>query len=1296
MNPHLQHHSLSSTTTAPIAKADSGATGHYAMPDHQHLLKNCKPCSGPTVTIPNGDTIVASKQGQLPFSNKLSPSAKQAFVLDNLKSASLVSLGQLCDDGCIVTLTKSTLQVIKNNEVIMTGHRNFNDGLWDIPLQQDQCPPRPPKSTIRHSVNVIINHHKTKSQLVKFLHAACFSPATSTFLRAFKNGNFITWPGLTEKLITKFLPTSEATIKGHLNQERKNQQSTKNPSSALPTTTSNENEEDEDDFFPQQDVPNVKTHDCCGIMLPFETTSTAYSDLTGRFPHQSSRGNQYLLVIYDYDSNAILVEPLKNRAAGTIRTAWEKLHNLLRQRGCAPNLYILDNEISTDFKSALSKYELDYQRVPPHTHRRNKAERAIQTFKNHFLAGLASVHPLYPIAEWDRLLFQATTTLNLLRNSRVNPKLSAYAYLFGNFDYNKTPLVPPGTKVIIHRKPQQRATWDFHGKDGFTIGPSMEHYRCIQCFVPAKRSTIDVDTVTFIPHNIPFPETSTEDHLNQAASDILAILQNPPSSLPFLESGNDTTNAIEKIAQLLRRATTKTPPTLPTPPQPAPSPPTSSPRVPVPTPPASSPRVPTQPPAPAPRVPAPSPSPAAPPTVAPAPSNLPPKPSPLPTSLPTNTTAKKHYERQPFRTPSIRQNFQRRRLQHHAQHIFAQPHVNHIYNEQGKKETLQSLRTGPNKEIWERALSNEYGRLAQGNDFGVQGTNTIKFVHKQRVPSNRRVTYANFVCDYRPLKSEPNRVRMVVGGDKLDYHEDAASPAASLLETKILINSTISDAHRGAKFLSCDLKDFFLATPMDRPEYMRIPISNFPQDIITKYKLLELLSDDGHIYVEIQKGMYGLIQAAVLAYNQLVSFLYRYGYYPVPHCVGVWRHKTRRTRFCLCVDDFGVKYFSKLDADHLLNSLRNHYKISVDWEGRNFCGLTFTWNYKEGYVDTEMSGYLPKLLDRLNHPTPEKPCHSPFPWSPPVYGAKTQYAPTDDVSPRLDAKGIKEVQSIVGSILYYARAIDPTMLPALNELGAQQTKATERPKTLIKQLLDYCATYPNAVIRYYASDMILFVDSDAAYLVLPGAKSRISGHFFLSDQPPPAPATPSPRPNGPIMVICRTLRHVVNSVAEAETAGVFINANEAIPCRYILEALDHPQPATPLETDNSTTNSFCHSTMRQKRSKSWDMRYHWLRDKETQKIIRVYWKPGKLNRADYFSKHHPPSHHQKMRPKYIHMSNLIQQTLRQLQRSDLVQGCVDHHLNASPKHVTHPRDSQSWRSFPGLTNANSGSIISKS
>jgi hypothetical protein len=119
---------------------------------------------------------------------------------------------------------------------------------------------------------------------------------------------------------------------------------------------------------------------------------------------------------------------------------------------------------------------IDYQLALPHIHRRNNAERAIQTFKNHFISGLCSVDPNFLLKLWDKLLPQGTLMLNLLRKSRINPLMAAYAQLNGHFDFNRTPLAPPGTRVIAHEKPDQWVTWDPHGVDGYYVGTSLDNY----------------------------------------------------------------------------------------------------------------------------------------------------------------------------------------------------------------------------------------------------------------------------------------------------------------------------------------------------------------------------------------------------------------------------------------------------------------------------------------------------------------------------------------------------------------------------------------------------------------------------------------------------------------------------------------------------------------------------------------------------------------------------------------------------------------------------------------------------
>jgi hypothetical protein len=167
--------------------------------------------------------------------------------------------------------------------------------------------------------------------------------------------------------------------------------------------------------------------------------------------------------------------------------------------------------------------------------------------------------------------------------------------------------------------------------------------------------------------------------------------------------------------------------------------------------------------------------------------------------------------------------------------------------------------------------------------------------------------------------------------------------------------------------------------------------------------------------------------------------------------------------------------------------------------------------------------------------------------------------------------------------------------------------------------------------------MILYAHSDASYLSAPQARSRAGGHFFLSQQPTDCNKSPTqqPRLNGPIHTTCHILRNVMASAAEAEVGTLFLNDQDALPLRVTLEELGHPQPPTPMQTDNSTAAGFANDTIKQKRSKAIDMRFYWIKDRVRQKQFLIYWCPGPDNLGDYHTKHHSPSHHRRMRPTYL-------------------------------------------------------------
>jgi hypothetical protein len=179
------------------------------------------------------------------------------------------------------------------------------------------------------------------------------------------------------------------------------------------------------------------------------------------------------------------------------------------------------------------------------------------------------------------------------------------------------------------------------------------------------------------------------------------------------------------------------------------------------------------------------------------------------------------------------------------------------------------------------------------------------------------------------------------------------------------------------------------------------------------------------------------------------------------------------------------------------------------------------------------------------------------------------------------------------------------------------------------QFLDYAATQDDAILTYKASDMILAIHSDASYLSEPKARSRAGGHMFMAGE------DEIPINNGAVLNISQIIKSVMSSAAEAELGALFINAKIAVSMRKTLEELGHPQTRTPIQTDNSTAHALLTNKILPKALKAMDMRFHWLRCRDAQGQFRYYWRPGTQNIADYWTKHHPASHHTAFRPQIL-------------------------------------------------------------
>jgi hypothetical protein len=399
--------------------------------------------------------------------------------------------------------------------------------------------------------------------------------------------------------------------------------------------------------------------------------------------------------------------------------------------------------------------------------------------------------------------------------------------------------------------------------------------------------------------------------------------------------------------------------------------------------------------------------------------------------------------------------------------------------------------------LWTRGFGNECGRRFQGIR-DIPGTDTCFFIKLTNIPKDRKITYGKIVCDYKPHKKEKERVRLTVGGDILDYSGDVATSMADITTFKILINSNLST--EDAAMMMMGITNYYLGTPLPRFEYMKMLLSRFPEEIVQKYNL-NALSVDGWVYIEIRKGMYGLKQAVLLANQLLQTRVAPFGYYPARHTPGLWLHNTRPISFTLIVDDFAVTYVGKQHAEHLRNALLRTYELTTDWTATVYSGITLKWDYKNRTCDISMPGYVSNVLSKFKHDAPKHPQDTPSRYITPVYGAKTQYA-TKDEKPPLTAQQCLTIQKVTGSVLYYARAVDPTVLMPINDIATEQTKATEKTQAARNQLLDYLATHLDATIIYHVSDMILHIHNNAYYLSVSNAFIRLGGLFFLGNKSP--------------------------------------------------------------------------------------------------------------------------------------------------------------------------------------------------
>ena len=362
--------------------------------------------------------------------------------------------------------------------------------------------------TLEYYANAIYFHHSINHQndknLVEFYHKMFGCPPASTFI---KDITFLTdlqhFPGLTLEKIRKNLPHDPITTTGHFKRVKQGLRSTKPKPVPLQLSTDNNLYAFTIAIHDQQDLQTLFSK------LRY-TNKTLYADLMDRFPITSTAGHKYICVFYHAGKNYIHLVPMKTRLGREYKLIFEAALEFFESHLTIISRFVMDNETSADVETFLDSKNLPFQYVPPNNHRANQAERAINTAKSHIISSINVTDRSFDLSHWPALFPQIEITLNWMRVSTTNPRLSAYADMHGAYNYDKHPMAPLGTKVLFYQSKSERSgTWDDKGKEGHYVGPSIRHYRSYYILASATDSFLNTDTVIFYPERYIIPGVFT-------------------------------------------------------------------------------------------------------------------------------------------------------------------------------------------------------------------------------------------------------------------------------------------------------------------------------------------------------------------------------------------------------------------------------------------------------------------------------------------------------------------------------------------------------------------------------------------------------------------------------------------------------------------------------------------------------------------------------------------------------------------------------------------------------------------
>ena len=1118
-----------------------------------------------------------------------------------------------------VLFDKRGFKVIdENNHIICSNSKGESEKLWFMPTFDTNKQPTDPSALYFASANIFIKD-EPNAILVAYQSACFLNPPDSTFEKAVRK-NWIKVRRLTGEIIAKNKPHSMGTAYGHLNRLRQNlrrsdepsvKQNKTNNSTSTSTSTDKSTDDNNDDLIEGEhmeemvvSLKNIKD------LSPAEKKALAiYFDATGKFPFESEEGYQYMLVsVY---KNYIHVEPVTDRNAKSYITAYRNTINFFRNKGHVLSIARLDNETSDLLENFLdSEAKVKYQFITAGSHRASKAERAIQSWKNHLIAGISTVDPDFPMNQWNKLITQAEITINHLRPYAGNISISAYEGILGEkYDFEAHPLAPIGIKVIIYEPADSRPSWNPHGIAGFYLGPALHHYRSMAVYIPDTKGIRISDQCEFFPTKFQFPGASKEEKLLKAVENLNNTLKLNPTI------NND--NLSDEVLNL-STATNKFNSSI------IPSEPTSPDELPL--------------------------------VVEPdlADVNMQNDFNQISNIIPTKRVVyDKHHLRKEKSKP-IENNFRpltpkeskntyfltlKDRVGQHfidtedsiefvidslvmlsipkgpgsktphyrmysiSQHVRPTAVREYEYTRcsetstakyvswtargqsafalsiratlpRDKNRALNQTSNGQplnfkkakeiDPELWIKCDVEEWHRLLQ---------NTARPIYRSEIPKGEVISYYSKQVKEKLIKVDDEeyidaRVRGTYGGDRCNYKGPTSCNTAEYPLIKTLLSATLHDVKfidSDTRFVNIDATDFYIFTPLEEPAYMGVPVKEIPQEIVIEYDLMKR-AHNGMVYFKIVQSMWGHPVAGRLANKHLFKTIEPEGYYEDNLVPCLLKHKTKPTIGAVVVDDIGLKVRCKEDVMHLVNAIEKVWKIKINWLGDKYVGMDLKWNYNPENPELDISSDIrvPDALKRFYPGQTLKGADTPgietTGWT---MNSNKEIITVEEPDPEPVPEKTKFVQELTGTSSHLGRVVRHDILPAVNDIAKTQAAPTTKTMAQVDRLSNYMARYPKGSLKFKATDMILRCHYDSS--LRPHGRHKAGGVIYHAN------ASDPPEKIGNIVdIICKTPPNAVASIAEGEYCSQLINGQTAYWHRVILEQMGYKQPPTVLYGDNTT------------------------------------------------------------------------------------------------------------------------------